>query len=124
MNRALAIVGVAILSGAAGGCCCLRDRCPEPCPPPCAPCAPAIGGPCPPAVGAPVIPAPGGTYVPVPSQGAVPRRETADGGPLAVIGRPVSTVVETLRSWTVPPRDTRPFGLNPSAPARPLAVTQ
>jgi hypothetical protein len=117
MNRALAMAAVTVLSAAAGGCCCLREPCPDPCPPPCpAPCAPAVG--------APVIP-PGGTYAPVPFQGANPRPESAGNrGPIAANRGPVSTMFETLRSWTLPSADIRPFGLHPSTPARPLAVTQ
>jgi hypothetical protein len=141
MSYLLRLSLVTLLSGAAGGCCCLRQRCPEPCPPPCPapvcpdPCAPACPTPFVPGAGAPPIGAP--TYAPVAPlsmQGSNTRPELAGSrGTSAPARGPASTVMDTLRSWAVWPVS-GPTRANPTVPAarapsagsvaRPLALLQ
>ena len=122
MNQVLNLGLVALLSCAAGGCCCLRQPCPDPCPPPACP------APCAPAMGAPVIPSPGGTYAPIAPlsmQGGSSRSDLAGSrGQGTPTGGPMSTVFETLRSWTSASPVSGPARTYGTAPARPLAVTQ
>ncbi len=125
MKHVLTFGLLALVSSAAGGCCCLSRCCPDPCPPPCpAPACPtpACPTPAPAAIGAPVLPAPAGTYAPA-FQGSRSRSELAGAAPQSrPTGGPVSTMLETLRSWTVSPVST-PTRSGNAAPPRPLAIS-